>query len=52
MVISKLSKVPRAENEKDEEMSCLGFLSGTVANTSRERERERELKCKQTNEKN
>ena len=39
LVVSKLSKVPWAENEKDEEMSCLGFLSCTVANISRERER-------------
>lgn len=48
MVISKLSKLPWTENEKDEETPCLGFLSYTVANTSSERE----TKCKQTNKKN
>lgn len=40
LIISKLSKVPWAENEKDEETPCLGFLSYTVANTSREGERD------------
>lgn len=45
LVISKLSKLPWTENEKDEETPCLGFLSYAVANTSSKRE----MKCKQTN---